>query len=122
MAQQVDFFTNVLKRDINIVKGDSLSFGFTLTGLEGATVTAVSFSCKETPDSGEDLFTANLDNGGTWKDSATASGATYGVRIAPEYTDNLPAGRYFYDLEVRINEDVFTFMKGRLNIEYDVTR
>lgn len=122
MAQQVDFFTNVLKKDINIVKGDSLSFGFILTGIDGATVSEVSFTCKETPDSREPLFVSNFENKGCWKDAFTTDTLQCGVRIKPEYTDSLPAGRYFYDLEVRINEDVFTFMKGRLNVEYDVTR
>ena len=125
----MDYFYNVLKKDITMVKGDTMSFGFQIQGLEGSTPSSIVFSCKDDPEDDAAIFTSSLENGGIWLDEENeeTDTLTYGVRIAPEKTEDLNVGRYFYDLEVTINggtvnEDVFTLMKGRLQIEYDVTR
>ena len=125
----MDYFYNVLKKDITMVKGDTMSFGFQIQGLEGSTPSSIVFSCKDDPEDDDAIFTSSLENGGVWLDSQDeeTDTLTYGVRIAPEKTEDLNVGRYFYDLEITINgetvnEDVFTLMKGRLQIEYDVTR
>ena len=46
---------------------------------------------------------------------------TWMVRIAPEKTENLEAGRYRYDLELRFGDDVLTALIGRMRIVQDVT-
>lgn len=125
----MDYFYNVLKKDITMVKGDTMSFGFQIQGLEGSTPSSIVFSCKDDPEDETAIFVSSLTDGGIWLDSQDVEKdiLTYGVRIAPEKTEDLNVGRYFYDLEITINggtvnEDVFTLMKGRLQIEYDVTR
>ena len=45
---------------------------------------------------------------------------TYGVRVAPELTEGVEYGKYFYDLQLEINDDVLTLMKGKLSIEWEV--
>lgn len=120
----LDYFYNVLKKDITMVKGDTMSFGFQIQGLEGSTPSSIVFSCKDDPEDETAIFTSSLLEGGIWLDSQDDDEdiLTYGVRVAPQKTADLDTGRYFYDLEVAVNNDVFTFMKGRLLIEYDVTR
>ena len=42
-----DDFNNSITRTISMVKGDTLSFGFQITGLNGTEPDAIYFSCKE---------------------------------------------------------------------------
>jgi len=44
------------------------------------------------------------------------------LRIAPEDTVNLVPGYYYYDIEVKLGEDVYTVAIGRMYIEVDITR
>lgn len=120
----VDVFYNVVKQDITIIRGDTLSFGFQLQGLEGVEPTEITFTVRETPDSAEEVFSLSKTGLGAWLDSHDEEKDlfTYGVRIPPGLTEGLTPGRYFYDLEVRIADDTFTFMKGRFIVEYDITR
>lgn len=118
----VDIFYNVVKQDITVVRGDTLSFGFMMTGLDGNLPNSIKFSVKDNPDETETLFSAGLDSGEIWRENWNLNTATFGVRIPPRLTEGLTPGRYFYDLEVRINDEVFTFMKGRFVVEYDITR
>lgn len=46
----------------------------------------------------------------------------YKVRVAPGDTQNLEVGKYYYDLQVEVNSDIFTIMKGVLLLEFDVTK
>ena len=120
----MDYFYNVLKKDITMVKGDTMSFGFQIQGLEGSTPSSIVFSCKDDPEDDTAIFVSSLSDGGIWLDSQDAESdiLTYGVRVAPYKTKDLDTGRYFYDLQIAVNADVFTLMKGRLQLEYDVTR
>ena len=125
----LDIFYNAIKMDLAMIKGDTMSFGFQMQGLKGSAPSSIVFSCKEDPEDNEAVFSSSLEDGGIWLDSEDLETdlQKYGVRIAPSKTENLNTGRYYYDLEITINggtvnEDVFTLMKGRLQIEYDVTR
>lgn len=119
----LDYFYNVLKKDITMVKGDTMTFGFQIQGLAGSAPSSITFSCKEDPEDDTAIFTSSL-SGGIWLDEEDeeTDTLTYGVRVAPYKTKDLDTGRYFYDLQIAVNSDVFTLMKGRLQLEYDVTR
>lgn len=120
----LDYFYNAIKVDITMVKGDTMTFGFQMQGLDGSAPSSIVFSCKEDPEDDDAIFHSSLADGGVWLDSEDPETdlKEYGVRISPDKTENLNTGRYFYDLEVGVNGDVYTLMKGRLLIEYDVTR
>ena len=45
----------------------------------------------------------------------------YRVRVAPEDTEDLDPGKYNYDFEVTLGDDVYTILIGQLTIEEDVT-
>ena len=116
-----DTFNNSIKRDISMVRGDTLSFGFQIQGLEGARPDEIYFSCKENLEDETYIFSVSLEGGISERsyDSETDT-LTYGVRVAPELTANVDLGKYFYDLQLVINNDVLTLMKGKLSIEWEV--
>lgn len=120
----LDIFYNAIKMDIAMIKGDTMSFGFQMQGLDGSAPSSIIFSCKEDPEDDDAVFSSSLEDGGIWLDSEDPETdlLEYGVRIAPAKTKNLNTGRYYYDLQIVVNDDVYTLMKGRLQIEYDVTR
>ena len=116
-----DTFNNSIYRDISMVRGDTLSFGFQIQGLEGAEPDAIYFSCKENLEDETYVFSISLGEGIEKRsyDQATDT-LTYGVRVAPELTAQVDFGKYFYDLQLVINDDVLTLMKGKLSIEWEV--
>ena len=117
-----DTFNNSIMRDISMVRGDTLSFGFQITGLNGAEPDAISFSCKENLEDETYIFSISLGEGIERRsyDQATDT-LTYGVRVAPELTADVELGKYFYDLQIGINDDVLTLVKGKLSIEWEVS-
>ena len=45
----------------------------------------------------------------------------YNFRIAPEKTQNLEDGIYFYDIQIGIDNDIYTTQKGKLKLTWEVT-
>lgn len=116
-----DAFNNSIKRDISMVRGDTLSFGFQITGLEGAEPDEVYFSCKEHLEDETYIFSIHLGAGIEKRSyDAETDTLTYGVRVAPSLTEDVDFGKYFYDLQIDINDDILTLMKGKLSIEWEV--
>lgn len=119
----MDDFYNAIRKEITMIKGDTLAFDFQVQGLGGATPTSIAFTCRENPESEAYYFQSALDNGITLDNYDTETDtATYSVRVRPDKTEELSAGRYYYDLQMKVNGDTLTLMKGRLNIDWDVTR
>lgn len=117
-----DYFYNPIIHNIAMVKNDTLSFGFQIKGFEGQTPTEIYFTCKENPNNTAALFQRNLETGINLVSYDPESDTlTYEVRIAPSNTLNIDPGRYFYDLEIHVNKDTFTLMKGVLTIDWEVT-
>lgn len=115
-------YINAVNQDIEMVKGDTLAFNFQLQGLGGEDPDTIILSCAEhygeTP-----LFTVDLNNGIAKVDyDVTKDVATYSVRIAPQKTASLDVNRYYYDMQITINDDVITLMRGRLALLNEVTR
>lgn len=119
----MDTFYNAIRKDITMIKGDTLAFNFQLQGLAGAELVSATMTCREKPESADYYFKRELNNGITLINyDSTTDIATYSVRVRPEQTANLFVGRYFYDLQIQADSDILTLMKGRLVIDYDVTR
>lgn len=116
------YFMNAIIRNIEMVRADTMSFGFQVQGLKGERPEFVQFSCKNTLETEEYLFAVSLDDTIDFRSyDAEKDILTYSVRIPPEKTAPLAEGRYFYDLEMRVNGDVITLMIGRLSIIEQVT-
>lgn len=107
------------EKDIKMTRGDSFGFNFKVADGEGTTVTldACHFSVKKNPDDENYIFQKNLDRGIRRLDDGE-----YYVKIEPEDTANLEQFGYYYDLQCKIGNDVFTFLKGKLDIKWDVTK
>ena len=105
---------------IRMCRGDTLSFGIQVYDEEGAPFSQdlerACFTCKSNRSDSRFLFKKSLSGGV----SKVGPGA-YTVRVAPSDTANAKPGKYFYDFEIGCNGDVFTVMRGVLEIMQDVT-
>ena len=109
------------KTNLEMIRGDTLQFGI---GIEFDEATqeleSVFFSCKKNYDDDETIFQKKLGDGISFL-KADGNKLYYIVRVAPEDTENIEAGHYYYDLQIGINSDVFTVLIGTLKIHNDVT-
>ena len=103
---------------ITMIKGDTLSFGVEIADQDGnpLDIDTAYFTCKKNYADEYSAFQKALNSGIT-----KVEAGKYRVRIAPNDTKNLEAGKYFYDFQIGKNGDVFTIMKGVIELEYDVT-
>lgn len=101
-------------RYVTMARGDTMSFGMEIEGLDQDLDTAY-LTCRHSYTEAP-VFQKSLGDGIT----KTGTGQ-YVVRIAPEDTEGLEAGKYYYDLEIGANGDKFTILKGILELEQDVT-
>lgn len=104
-------------KNITMVRGDTLSFNVLVNDQNGDLIEFDSayFTCKKISTDDTNIFKKALGDGISRIDEG------YVVRVAPEDTENVEAGRYFYDLEIGIEDDIFTIIKGVLEIEQDVS-
>lgn len=100
---------------INMIKGDTLAFGMEFTGLDQDLDSAY-FTAKQSYDTTEVVFQKSLGDG-----IEKVSTGVYSVRLAPEDTAEVDAGKYYYDLQIGVNGDVFTLLYGIINLYPDVT-
>lgn len=114
---------NYYKNDIRHIKGDTYSSNLIVEGL-GQNLGTAKFTCRDSlNDTSEVLFQKTLNNGiSRYKIDTTKDIRYYSIRIPPTDTQNLQAGTYYYDLEVGVNGDKFTIMKGRFIVEQDSSR
>lgn len=103
--------------NITMIKGDTLSFNVEVFDQDGAplTVDTAFFTCKKNINGSAKVFQKSLNSGITYEDDLLV------VRVAPSDTENIEAGRYFYDLQLGVGSDIYTPMIGVLTIEQDVT-
>lgn len=103
---------------ITMVRGDTLSFGMECVDGSGAGVDLDSayMTCKKSFADERNVFKKSLGNG-----ISKIGDGQYAVRVAPEDTMEIESGKYFYDLQIGVNGDIFTVKKGVLEIEDDVT-
>lgn len=106
--------TNYSNKNLKMVVGDTESFGFEITGVSG--IDAAFFSCKRESQDTSYLFQKSLGDG-----IGQQENNRFVVRIAPEDTQNLSPGQYYYDLEVGANGDVFTILRGILTLVPEIT-
>lgn len=108
-----------MDQNLKMVRGDTLSFGVEIGGITEDLDSAF-FSVKKDIDSSDFIFQKSLSDG-IWKEETGEDSVLYGVRIAPEDTADVVPGNYYYDLQIGLNDDVFTVLLGVLTIEQDVT-
>lgn len=111
----------MFKNNLNLemTKGDTLSFGVEIVDL-GQAVESAFFTCKENYDDETPIFQKSL-NDGIELDHIEGSNYFYKIRIAPEDTRNIEPKKYYYDLEINLNDDTFTIAKGILDVSFDIS-
>lgn len=107
---------------ITMIRGDTLSFGVIVNDENGNPIDFdldnVKMTCQsQNINNNNILFQKTLGDGITKK-----SQGTYVIRVAPQDTENEELGKYFYDIQIEKNGDVFTIMHGILELQYEVTR
>lgn len=107
--------------NIGMIRGDTLALGVELLDDSGQALTddltAAYFSCKSDPENTAYSFQKTLSNG-----ISKVETGKYQIRVAPEDTENLEPGTYYYDFEFQIGDDVYTPLIGKLVIDIDITR
>ena len=110
---QMDF--TMADQNITMVSGDTLSYNVIVKDQSGepVTVTGATFKAKKNLEDVSPAISLSLGSGITQDDGVLT------VRIAPADTSSL-VGFLYYDMNITVDGDVFTLMKGMLQIEADV--
>ena len=105
-------------KDIIITRGDSKGFNFRVRNRQGqaTTLDGATFSVKENLDDSVYVMQKTIDNGITQLESGD-----YYVKIEPTDTEGLVPRKYYYDLQIEIGDDIYTPLKGRFDVTWDVT-
>lgn len=106
--------------NLKMVRGDTFSFTIEIDGLT-TDLTDAYFSCKKNKDDDNYVFQKSLGAGIT-KSSETDTSKSYIVTVASNDTEEVDEGNYYYDLQIEVDNDVFTPLLGVLNIVADITR
>jgi hypothetical protein len=122
MVNRQDFI-NAINQNIDMVRGDTLAFSFQLAGLGSRSAyedLIVTFAVAEHYDD-ESIIEVISPNGIELEEYDTASDtATFSLNVAPNMTKTLDLNRYYYDLQIKDDNNVITLMRGRLTILWDV--
>ena len=110
-----------MNHNIAMVRGDTLAFAVKITfDNDAQELETCYFTCKSNYADKTPVFQKSLDNG-IYLSEQDGESLYYIIRVAPADTRNIEAGRYYYDLQIGVNGDVFTVMGGVLDVMYDVT-
>lgn len=101
--------------NMSMVKGDTLCFGVKITGTDQ--LFGVWFSCKKNPDDTEYIFQKETGRG-----IDLVEPRVYRVRVAPRDTQNVESGTYYYDLQIKNHDDIYTILQGTLTINHEITK
>ena len=108
-------------KNITMIKGDTLSFGVIICDENDKPfdqdLSSVTLTCKSNKSNDDIVFQKKLGDGVSKRGQGE-----YVVRVAPHDTENAEAGKYFYDLEIGANGDIFTIMHGILQIDDDIAK
>lgn len=106
--------------ELELIKGDTFVFDFEIEGLK-QDLESCFFSCKKDKTNSGYAFQKSLNNGIT-KIDTTENSSIYQVKISPEDTKNMKAGYYYYDIQIKVEGDVFTPLLNQLKIIEDITK
>lgn len=108
-----------MNNNLFMVRGDTFRFSVEIEGLT-EDLTSAYFSCKKNKDDTEYIFQKSIGDG-IEKTTDTSTSKTYEVVVAPEDTEEVEDGKYFYDLQIEVDGEIYTPLLAILTIEKDVT-
>lgn len=102
-------------QNITMVSGDTLSFNVIVKDNAGSpiTVDGATFKAKGNMSAAAADISLSLGSGITQDDGVLT------VRIPPSATTNL-LGFFYYDMDITVDSDRYTLLRGMLQIEADV--
>lgn len=104
-------------QNITMTQGDTLAFGLEIVDQYGEALDADSayLTAKKSYEDACPSFqiSTTASTAGQIKKESTGK---YSVRVAPAATSSLEAGLYHYDLSIHKNSDVFTVMRGVIEL------
>lgn len=100
---------------IKSVRGDTIAFAIEIEGLDQDLESAY-FSCKKNFTDENYIFQKSLGDG-----IEKVETNKYRIRVAPEDTAEVDPGRYYIDIQIGANGDIYTIFYGILNLLPDVT-
>lgn len=103
------------KRNIRMIRGDTLKFTVTFDGLTES-LSSAGFTVRDIS-TDTIVFTKILNSWITQNQDGS-----YTVRVAPADTASASIGKYIYDFQIGIGSDIYTLLTGLLFIDQDVTR
>lgn len=106
-----------MRKDIQMIRGDSLVFDVAIEDVENATVESLFFSVRNCYNSPDYVFQLSIGDG-----IEEIEPLKYRVRISPERTANLTPQSYVYDLQLGMGGDIYTILIGEFTLKADVTR
>ena len=104
-------------KNIRMIKGDTVSFGVDVRDGDGnlVNVSSMTLTVKKIDSGNKYIFQKTIGHGVTKRTDG------YVIRIAPEDTQNEKPGKYLYDIQIGVNDDIFTINHGLFEIENDIT-
>lgn len=112
----------MLKKDLIMTRGNTFKKEIKLTtknnveiDLENSNLTKAYFSVKSNVNNTDVVLQKKLDDGISISDNLLK------VKIDPDETDSLSLGEYYYDVNITLNGDVYTPIKGKFIIDWNVT-
>ena len=113
----VDSNFGMENKNIRMIRGDTVSFGVDVRDGDGNLVNAdsMTLTVKKIDSGNKYLFQKSIGHGVTKRSDG------YVIRIAPEDTESEKPGKYLYDIQIGVNDDIFTIYHGLFEIENDIT-
>lgn len=106
--------------NLSMIKGDTFSFTIQIYDLEENLAEAY-FSCKKNKSDETYIFQKSIGDGIELEET-TDEYISYRITVAPEDTNTIESGKYYYDLQLTTADgDVFTPLNAVLTIIEDVT-
>lgn len=114
-------FLNAVNQNIEMVRGDSLTFNFILRGLGSEAAYEALTVNFAVADNSQTYINLTNDSGIELLQYDSESDiATFVVALAPEDTKTLDVARYRYDLQVKNTSNVLTLMRGYLTLLWEI--
>lgn len=110
-----------MRTNLEMIRGDTLSFAVEIEIDDNPQkLEKAFFTCKKNLDDGDAVFQKTLEDGISFR-KQELNKMYYVVRISPYDTKDIEAGNYFYDMQIELNDDVFTILTGALKVRHGIT-
>lgn len=108
--------------NLYMVRGDTFAFDILIEGLDTDLASAY-FSCRKDYNATPITYVFQKSLGDGIEKVDTDKDRQYHIEAVPSDTENVELGNYYYDVELTTADgEVFTPLRGVLEIGYDVTR